>query len=106
MSGRNFLSDIRFKGVAAMWQTGVNLTYENNQLVYFFFVFGLRGTIIYNYLLFKNRIFLQHVSNFYSSSGNEREQKIILVEKVDTKTVIWQNGLFIFLCLLSLAEPQ
>ena len=58
-----------------------------------FFVFGLRGTIIYNYLLFKNRIFLQHVSNFYSSSGNEREQKIILVEKVDTKTVIWQNGL-------------
>ena len=49
--------------------------------------------IIYNYLLFKNRIFLQHVSNFYSSSGNEREQKIILVEKVDTKTVIWQNGL-------------
>jgi hypothetical protein len=28
-----------------------------------------------------------------SSSGNEREQKLILVEKVDTKTVIWQNGL-------------
>jgi hypothetical protein len=45
--------------------------------------------LVYNYLLFKNRIFLQHVSNFYSSSGNEREQKIILVEKVDTKTVIW-----------------
>ena len=54
---------------------------------------NLRGTIICNYLLFKNRIFLQHVSNFYSSSGNEREQKIILVEEVDTKTVIWQNGL-------------
>jgi hypothetical protein len=27
---------VQFKGVAAMWQTGVNLTYENNQLVYFF----------------------------------------------------------------------
>jgi hypothetical protein len=28
-----------FKGVAAMWQTGVNLTYENNSLVYFFVLF-------------------------------------------------------------------
>jgi hypothetical protein len=56
-------------------------------------VFGLRGTIIYNYLLFKNHIFLQHVSNFYSSSGNKREQKIILIEKVDTKTVVWQKWL-------------
>ena len=37
--------------------------------------------------------YVSNVSNFYSSSGNEREQKIILVEKVDTKTVIWQNGL-------------
>jgi hypothetical protein len=48
---------------------------------------------MYNYLLFKNIIFLQHISNFYSSSGNEREQTIILVEKVDTKLVIWQNWL-------------
>ena len=24
------------KGVAAMWKTGVNLTYENNYLFYFF----------------------------------------------------------------------
>ena len=40
----------------------------------------------------KKIIFLQHVTNFYLYSGNEREQKITLVKKVDTKTIIWQNG--------------
>ena len=43
---------------------------------------------MYNYLLFNNRIFLPHVSKFHLFSGNEREQEIILVEKVDTKYLV------------------
>jgi hypothetical protein len=40
-----------FKGVAAMWQTGVNLTYENNQLVYFFVLIIVSWTTINVYQL-------------------------------------------------------
>ena len=45
---------------------------------------------IYYLFAIKNYI-LQHVSNFYSSSGNEREQKNKSGRKKVTQKIIWQK---------------